>query len=205
LVLLISTGAAPGLRCVRWAPRPRLLPGESSGGAPGARRAGPRGARGPPSRRGRRGRPRASGRCWPPAGLGDLGRFPRLESLLADAGIDSTVRASGEGTAAPAHLSKRGSSSLRRALWSAAVSASRSNPDLEADLRRPRAEGKPWEVALGAVAPAPAGSSPGARCSRRSTGPPRCADAPAGPCPPLAGPWFGFRATLSGAPAGGAA
>jgi transposase len=86
------------------------------------------------------------------AEIGDISRFPRLEALVAYAGIDPTVFSSGEFTATEAHMSKRGSPHLRRALWLAAVSASRSNPDLAAYLQRRLDQGKPWGTAMGAVA-----------------------------------------------------
>jgi transposase len=86
------------------------------------------------------------------AEIGDIQRFPRLESLVAYAGIDPSVFASGEFTATETHMSKRGSPYLRRALWLAAVSASRSNPDLAASLQRRLDQGKPWGTAMGAVA-----------------------------------------------------
>jgi hypothetical protein len=62
------------------------------------------------------------------------------------------VFSSGEFTATETHMSKRGSPYLRRALWLAAVSASRSNPDLAAYLHRRLDQGKPWGTAMGAVA-----------------------------------------------------
>ncbi len=86
------------------------------------------------------------------AEIGDISRFPRLESLVAYTGIDPTVFASGEFTASETHMSKRGSPYLRRALWLAAVSASASNPDLAAYLQRRLDQGKPWGTAIGAVA-----------------------------------------------------
>jgi transposase len=86
------------------------------------------------------------------AEIGDVSRFPRLESLVAYTGIDPTVFSSGEFTATETHMSKRGSPYLRRALWLAAVSASRSNPDLAAYLQRRLDQGKPWGTAMGAVA-----------------------------------------------------
>ena len=86
------------------------------------------------------------------AEIGDVARFPRLESLVAYAGIDPTVHSSGEFTATQAHMSKRGSPHLRRALWLAAVSASHWDPELSADLHRRVRAGKPWAVAMGAVA-----------------------------------------------------
>jgi transposase len=86
------------------------------------------------------------------AEIGDIHRFPRLESLVAYAGIDPSVFASGEFTATETHMSKRGSPYLRRALWLAAVSASRSNPDLAAYLQHRLDQGKPWGTAMGAIA-----------------------------------------------------
>jgi transposase len=49
-------------------------------------------------------------------------------------------------------MSKRGSAHLGRALWLAAVSTSRSNPDLAVYLERRIAEGKPRGAAMGAIA-----------------------------------------------------
>jgi transposase len=86
------------------------------------------------------------------AEIGDIQRFPRLESLVAYAGIDPSIYSSGEFTAKQAHMSKRGSPYLRRALWLAAVSASRWNPDLAAYLQHRLGEGKPWSVVMGAIA-----------------------------------------------------
>jgi transposase len=86
------------------------------------------------------------------AEIGDIRRFPRLESLVAYAGIDPSVFSSGAFTAKQAHMSKRGSPHLRRALWLAAVSASHWNPDLNAYLQRRLSEGKPRSVVMGAIA-----------------------------------------------------
>ena len=86
------------------------------------------------------------------AEIGDVSRFPRLESLVAYAGIDPTVFSSGEFSATETHMSKRGSPHLRRALWLAAISASQSNPDLASYLQHRLDQGKPWGTAMGAVA-----------------------------------------------------
>jgi transposase len=86
------------------------------------------------------------------AEIGDIHRFPRFESLVAYTGIDPTVFSSGEFTGTETHMSKRGSPYLRRALWLAAVSASRSNPDLATYLQHRLDQGKPWGTAMGAVA-----------------------------------------------------
>jgi transposase len=85
------------------------------------------------------------------AEIGDISRFNRLESLVAYAGIDPAVYSSGEFTGTQVHLSKRGSPYLRRALWLAATTAHRWNPDLQEYLERKIKAGKPYGVAMGAV------------------------------------------------------
>lgn len=85
------------------------------------------------------------------AEIGDVHRFPSLESLVAYAGIDPSVFESGEFTGRRQHMSKRGSPYLRRALWLAAHSTRQWNPDLDAYLQRKLAEGKPYKVAMGAL------------------------------------------------------
>jgi len=62
------------------------------------------------------------------------------------------VTQSGEFTGKRAHISKRGSTHLRRAIWLAATTATRSDPALKVLLQKKRAEGKPYYVAMGAVA-----------------------------------------------------
>ncbi|MFA7249362.1 MAG: IS110 family transposase [Dehalococcoidia bacterium] len=86
------------------------------------------------------------------AEIGDVHRFPRLEALVAYAGIDPSVFESGQFHATRQHISKRGSPHLRRALFLAAHSAQLRNPELHAYLERKMAEGKLYKVALIAVA-----------------------------------------------------
>jgi transposase len=86
------------------------------------------------------------------AEIGDVGRFPRVEALVAYAGLDPGVFESGQFQGKRQHISKRGSPYLRRALFLAAHGAHARNPDLAAYLARKRAEGKPYKVALIAVA-----------------------------------------------------
>jgi transposase len=86
------------------------------------------------------------------AEIGDVHRFPRLEALVAYAGIDPSVFESGQFHARRQHISKRGSPHLRRALFLAAHSAQMRNPDLHAYLERKLAQGKPYKAALIAVA-----------------------------------------------------
>ena len=85
------------------------------------------------------------------AEVGDITRFTRVESLVAYAGIDPSVYSSGQFVGTQAKLSKRGSPYLRRALWLAANSARRYNPDLQEYFARKTREGKPYGVALSAI------------------------------------------------------
>lgn len=84
--------------------------------------------------------------------IGDIRRFRNAKALVAYAGLDPSVIQSGEFTAKKAHLSKRGSTHLRRAVWLAASAATRNDPAFRELLKRKIAEGKPYHVALGAVA-----------------------------------------------------
>lgn len=84
--------------------------------------------------------------------IGDIRRFKNAKALVAYAGLDPSVTQSGEFTAKKAHLSKRGSTHLRRAIWLSATAATRSDPALRALHQKKIAEGKPYHVALGAVA-----------------------------------------------------
>ena len=86
------------------------------------------------------------------AEIGDIGRFTRLEALVAYAGLDPGVFESGQFRGRRQHISKRGSPYLRRALYLAAHGAHARNPDLAAYLQRKLAEGKPYRAALIAVA-----------------------------------------------------
>jgi transposase len=83
--------------------------------------------------------------------IGDVSRFATFEKLSGYAGIDPSVFQTSEFTADSAHMSKRGSPYLRRALWQAAATARLFNPDLKAFFLRKREEGKPFGVAMGAV------------------------------------------------------
>lgn len=84
--------------------------------------------------------------------IGHIERFRNGKALVAYAGIDPRVVQSGQFNGTQMHISKRGSSHLRRAVWMAAMAASRSDPALKALLQRKIAEGKHYYVAIGAVA-----------------------------------------------------
>jgi transposase len=83
--------------------------------------------------------------------IGDIGRFSRVEQLVAFTGIDPTVYESGKFRGTHAHMSKRGSPYLRRAIWLAAISARRFDPELKAYYEKKLAEGKHPNSATGAV------------------------------------------------------
>ena len=55
--------------------------------------------------------------------IGDISRFSAPEKLVAYAGIDPSVRQSGNFSGNQNHMSKRGSPFLRRAIWLAAFVA----------------------------------------------------------------------------------
>jgi transposase len=85
------------------------------------------------------------------AEIGDIHRFPALESLVAYAGIDPTIFSSGEFEGTKRHMSKRGSPYLRKALWMAATGARRWNPDLDAFFTKKLLEGKSYGAVMGAL------------------------------------------------------
>lgn len=82
--------------------------------------------------------------------LGDLTRFPNVASVIAYAGLDPKVADSGT-TSKKRGVSKRGSKYLRTAIWQAAVASLVHNPQLRAFYDKKRSEGKPKQVAIGAV------------------------------------------------------
>lgn len=84
--------------------------------------------------------------------LGDVHRFPGGKQIVSYAGLDASVSESGESAGDQCHISKRGSSYLRRAIWGAAFIATWSDPELKEYYQRLRKRGKPHRVAVGAVA-----------------------------------------------------
>ncbi len=83
--------------------------------------------------------------------IGDVSRFASPAKLAAFAGIDPTVKQSGEFTGTHNHMSKRGSPYLRRALWQASVLTVMHNPDMKSFFQKKRAEGKPYMNVIGHV------------------------------------------------------
>lgn len=83
--------------------------------------------------------------------IGDIHKFSNPKKLVAYSGIDATVSQSGEFEATHNVMSKRGSPYLRKALFQAALVASRYDPVLKAFYAKKRAEGKHHLTAIGAV------------------------------------------------------
>ena len=86
------------------------------------------------------------------AEIGDITRFESSAKLAAFAGIDPTVKKSGEFMGTKNRMSKRGSPYLRRALWQAATVAANCDPYMKAFLAKKRAEGKTYMTSIGHVA-----------------------------------------------------
>lgn len=85
------------------------------------------------------------------AELGDISRFASPAKIVAFAGCDPSVYASGEFEAQSGHISKRGSKYLRRYLWLAADRARIFDPTLKRYYQKKRSEGKCHKVAITAV------------------------------------------------------
>jgi len=85
------------------------------------------------------------------AEIGDISRFDSPKKLVAFAGIDPTVRQSGNFVGTHNSMSKRGSVYLRRAVWNAATVAAQKNPILSEFYQKKRNEGKDYMTSIGAV------------------------------------------------------
>lgn len=83
--------------------------------------------------------------------IGEISRFKSSANLAAFAGIDPSVKQSGEFTGVHNHMSKRGSPYLRRAIWQASTIAVVHDPNLKAFLHKKRTEGKTYMVSIGHV------------------------------------------------------
>lgn len=84
--------------------------------------------------------------------IGDINRFERPNQLVAFAGLDVTVKQSGEFSGTKNRISKRGSPYLRRAIWLAAQRAAFCDPVLSEYYQSLRARGKHHLTAVGGVA-----------------------------------------------------
>ena len=86
------------------------------------------------------------------AEIGDINKFKSSSALVAFAGIDPTVRQSGEFSSTHNHMSKRGSPYLRHTIFLAATTCSFHNSPLNAYYKKKREQGKHHLTATGAVA-----------------------------------------------------
>lgn len=83
--------------------------------------------------------------------IGDISRFSSADKLLAYAGLDPTVRQSGEFKSSQNRMSKRGSPYLRRAIWLASTSAVQFDPMFRAYYEKKRSEGLHYMNVIGHV------------------------------------------------------
>ena len=84
--------------------------------------------------------------------IGDIKRFKTSSQLVSFAGINPTVRQSGNFLGNKNHMSKKGSPYLRLALWQAAITSSRFNPVLKEYYSLKIKEGKNHMTVICAVA-----------------------------------------------------
>lgn len=84
--------------------------------------------------------------------IGNISRFDSASKLVAFAGLDVSVKQSGEFIGTQNKISKRGSPYLRRAIWTAASRAAFCDPVLSDYYQSLRTRGKHHLTAVGAVA-----------------------------------------------------
>ena len=82
---------------------------------------------------------------------GDIRRFSSSAKLAAYAGVDPTVKQSGDFSGTRMKMSKRGSPYLRRAIWIASTVAAFKDPAIHALYERKRAEGKDHMTVIGHI------------------------------------------------------
>ena len=83
--------------------------------------------------------------------MGDVQRFDHAKALAAFVGVNPTVHQSGSSVRGKSHLSKKGNSALRKALYMPAIVARRYNPVAREFADRLKKAGKPNMVIIGAV------------------------------------------------------
>jgi transposase len=83
--------------------------------------------------------------------IGDISRFDEAPKLVAFAGLDVSVKQSGDFIGTHNKISKKGSPYLRRAIWTAANVAAFKDPILSDYYQSLRARGKHHLTAIGAV------------------------------------------------------
>ena len=82
---------------------------------------------------------------------GDIRRFSSSVKLAAYAGVDPTVKQSGDFSATRMKMSKRGSPYLRRAIWLASTVVAFKDPAIHALYEHKRAEGKDHMTVIGHI------------------------------------------------------
>lgn len=82
---------------------------------------------------------------------GDIRRFSSPAKLAAYAGVDPTIKQSGDFSGTRMKMSKRGSPYLRRAIWLASTVAAFKDPAIHALYERKRAEGKDHMTVIGHI------------------------------------------------------
>jgi transposase len=83
--------------------------------------------------------------------IGDITRFESSAKLAAFAGIDPSVKQSGEFSGTQNKMSKRGSPYLRRAIWLASTIAVMHDPAIKSFYDKKRSEGKSHMTSIGHV------------------------------------------------------
>jgi len=83
--------------------------------------------------------------------IGDISRFSSADKLLAFAGLDPSVKQSGEFTSNQNRMSKRGSPYLRRAIWLASTVAVQCDPMFGAYYEKKMSEGLHYMNVIGHV------------------------------------------------------
>ena len=83
--------------------------------------------------------------------IGDVTRFSSVDKLLAYAGLDPTVKQSGEFKSGKNLMSKRGSAYLRRAIWMASTTAVHCDPMFQAYYEKKLSEGLHYMNTIGHV------------------------------------------------------
>jgi hypothetical protein len=83
--------------------------------------------------------------------IGDISRFPSVDKLLGYAGLDPSVKQSGQFKSDRNCMSKRGSPYLRRAIWQASTTAVQCDPMFRAYYEKKCSEGRTRMNAIGHV------------------------------------------------------
>lgn len=83
--------------------------------------------------------------------IGDINRFEKPKHLVAFAGMDPTLKQSGNFVGTESHMSKRGSPYLRRAIWLASVVAVSHNDFFKSLFQQKISSGKSYSQAMGFI------------------------------------------------------